>query len=91
MVEIGGKPILWNILKFYSARGIKDFIICCGYMGHMIRRYFSEYFLYMSDFTFDLPRSLAIVPITRSGVPRQLEHAGQKMGSPVLLERRAAR
>lgn len=65
MVEIGGKPNLWNILKFYSARGIKDFIICCGYMGHMIRRYFSEYFLYMSDFTFDLPRSLAIVPITR--------------------------
>lgn len=54
MVEIGGKPILWHILKIYSAYGINEFIICCGYKGHMIKEYFANYFLHMSDVTFDL-------------------------------------
>lgn len=54
MVEIGGKPILWHIMKIYSYYGLNDFIICCGYKGYMIKEYFSNYFLYMSDVTFDL-------------------------------------
>ncbi|MDJ0732493.1 MAG: glucose-1-phosphate cytidylyltransferase [Nostocaceae cyanobacterium] len=54
MVDIGGKPILWHIMKIYSAHGIKDFIICCGYKGHVIKEYFANYFLYMSDVTFDM-------------------------------------
>jgi len=54
MVEIGGKPILWHIMKIYSQYGIKEFIICLGYKGHMIKEYFANYFLYQSDVTFDL-------------------------------------
>lgn len=54
MVEIGGKPILWHIMKIYSAYGLNDFIICIGYKGHIIKEYFSNYFLYMSDVTYDL-------------------------------------
>ncbi len=54
MIEIGGKPILWHIMKIYSAHGIHDFIICCGYRGYVIKEYFSNYFLHMSDVTFDL-------------------------------------
>lgn len=54
MVEIGGKPILWHIMKIYSNHGINDFVICCGYKGYMIKEYFSNYFLHMSDITFDL-------------------------------------
>jgi len=54
MVEIGGKPILWHILKLYSAHGVHDFIICCGYKGYVIKEYFANYFLYMSDVTFDM-------------------------------------
>jgi glucose-1-phosphate cytidylyltransferase len=54
MVEIGGKPILWHILKIYSAYGINDFIICCGYKGYVIKEYFANYFLHRSDVTFDL-------------------------------------
>lgn len=54
MVEIGGKPILWHIMKMYSAHGVKDFIICCGYKGYVIKEYFANYFLHMSDVTFDL-------------------------------------
>jgi len=54
MVEIGEKPILWHIMKIYSAHNINDFIICCGYRGYMIKEYFSKYFLHMSDVTFDL-------------------------------------
>ena len=54
MVEIGGKPILWHIMKIYSAYGINDFIICCGYKGYMIKEYFASYFLHRSDVTFDL-------------------------------------
>ncbi len=53
MVEIGGKPILWHIMKIYYAHGIKDFIVCCGYKGHFIKEFFANYLLYMSDVTFD--------------------------------------
>ena len=54
MVEIGGKPILWHSLKMYSAHGINDFVICCGYKGYVIKEYFANYFLHMSDVTFDM-------------------------------------
>ncbi len=54
MVEIGGKPILWHILKTYSAHGINDFVICCGYKGYIIKEFFANYFLHTSDVTFDM-------------------------------------
>ena len=54
MIEIGGRPILWHIMKLYSAHGVNDFIICCGYKGYIIKEYFANYFLHMSDVTFDM-------------------------------------
>jgi len=54
MVEIGGRPILWHVMKIYSAQGIRDFIICVGYKGYVIKEYFANYFLHMSDVTFDM-------------------------------------
>lgn len=54
MVEIGGKPILWHIMKIYSAHGINDFIICCGYKAYVIKEYFANYFLHTADVTFDM-------------------------------------
>lgn len=54
MVEIGGKPILWHIMKIYSAHGINEFVVCCGYKGYVIKEYFANYFLHMSDVTFDM-------------------------------------
>ena len=54
MIEIGGRPILWHILKIYSAGGVNDFVICCGYKGYVIKEYFANYFLHMSDVTFDM-------------------------------------
>ena len=54
MIEIGGKPVLWHIMKIYSHFGINDFIICCGYKGYVIKEYFANYFLHMSDVTFDM-------------------------------------
>jgi glucose-1-phosphate cytidylyltransferase len=54
MVEIGGRPILWHILKIYSQQGINDFVICCGYKGYLIKEYFANYFMHMSDVTFDM-------------------------------------
>ncbi len=54
MIEIGGKPILWHILKIYSAHGINEFVICCGYKGYLIKEYFANYFLHMSDVTFQM-------------------------------------
>jgi len=54
MVEIGGKPVLWHIMKTYSAHGINDFVICCGYKGYMIKEYFANYALHVSDVTFDM-------------------------------------
>ena len=61
MIEIGGMPILWHILKIYSAHGINDFIICCGYKGYLIKEYFANYFLHMSDITFDMKKNKMIV------------------------------
>ena len=57
MVEIGGKPILWHIMKIYSTHGVNEFIVCCGYKGYVIKEYFANYFLHMSDVTFDLQRN----------------------------------
>lgn len=54
MIEIGGMPVLWHIMKIYSHHGINDFIICCGYKGYVIKEYFANYFLHMSDITFDM-------------------------------------
>ena len=54
MIDIGGKPILWHIMKIYSAHGVNDFVICCGYRGYVIKEYFANYFLHMSDVTFDM-------------------------------------
>ena len=54
MVEIGGKPILWHIMKIYSHYGFNEFIVCCGYKGHVIKEYFANYFLHQTDVTFDL-------------------------------------
>jgi glucose-1-phosphate cytidylyltransferase len=54
MIEIGGRPILWHIMKIYSSYGVNDFIICCGYKGYIIKEYFANYFLHMSDVTFDM-------------------------------------
>lgn len=58
MVEIGGKPILWHIMKIYSHHGVDDFIICCGYKGYVIKEYFANYFLHMSDVTFDMRKNI---------------------------------
>ena len=57
MIEIGGRPILWHILKIYSKYGVNDFIICCGYKGYVIKEYFANYFLHMSDITFDMKKN----------------------------------
>ncbi len=57
MIEIGGRPILWHIMKIYAAYGINDFIICAGYKGYIIKEYFANYFLHMSDVTFDMQRN----------------------------------
>ena len=57
MIEIGGKPILWHIMKIFAGYGINDFVICCGYKGYVIKEYFANYFMHMSDVTFDLPNN----------------------------------
>ncbi|MBW5435824.1 glucose-1-phosphate cytidylyltransferase [Bradyrhizobium canariense] len=54
MIEVGGRPILWHIMKIYLAHGLRDFVICCGYKGYMIKEYFANYALHMSDVTFDM-------------------------------------
>ena len=54
LIDIGGMPILWHIMKIYSSYGINDFVICCGYKGYMIKEYFANYSLHMSDVTFDM-------------------------------------
>lgn len=58
MVEIGGRPILWHIMKLYSSHGLNDFVICCGYMGHVIKEYFANYYLHSSDVTIDTRRNV---------------------------------
>ena len=57
MIEVGGKPILWHILKMYSSHGVNEFVICCGYKGYLIKEYFANYFLHMSDVTFDMAQN----------------------------------
>lgn len=57
MIEVGGMPILWHIMKIYSAHGVNEFIICCGYKGYVIKEYFANYFLHMSDVTFDMSQN----------------------------------
>jgi glucose-1-phosphate cytidylyltransferase len=57
MIEVGGRPILWHIMKLYSAHGVNDFVICCGYKGYVIKEYFANYFLHMSDVTFDMQQN----------------------------------
>ena len=66
MIEIGGKPILWHIMKIYSAHGINDFIICCGYKGYIIKEYFANYFIHTSDVTFDMKQNKMEVHNRRS-------------------------
>lgn len=66
MVEIGGKPILWHILKIYSSHGVNDFVICAGYKGYVIKEYFANYFLHMSDVTFDMKENRMEVHSKRS-------------------------
>jgi glucose-1-phosphate cytidylyltransferase len=61
MIEIGGRPILWHIMKIYAAHGVNDFVICCGYKGYFIKEYFANYFLHMSDVTFDMRANEMIV------------------------------
>jgi glucose-1-phosphate cytidylyltransferase len=66
MIEVGGRPILWHVLKIYSAHGINDFIICAGYKGYVIKEYFANYFLHMSDVTFDMKNNCMEVHNQRS-------------------------
>ncbi len=61
MLEIGGRPILWHIMKMYSSYGVNDFVICCGYKGYVIKEYFANYFLHMSDVTFDMAHNQMVV------------------------------
>ena len=61
MIEIGGRPILWHIMKMYSAYGVNDFLICCGYKGYVIKEYFANYFLHMSDISFDMSTNTMVV------------------------------
>ena len=57
LIEIGGRPILWHIMKIFSAHGVREFVICCGYKGYLIKEYFSNYFLHMADVTFDISQN----------------------------------
>lgn len=57
MIEIGGRPIIWHIMKHYSQHGLNDFVICCGYKGYIIKEYFANYFLHLSDVTFDMSKN----------------------------------
>ena len=66
MVQIGGKPILWHIMKIYSSYGFNDFVICLGYRGYMIKEYFSHYFLHASDVTIDLAKNTTKIHNTSS-------------------------
>lgn len=66
MIEIGGRPILWHIMKIYAANGVTDFIVCCGYKGYVIKEYFANYFLHMSDVTFDMAENQVTVHSRRA-------------------------
>ncbi len=87
MIEIGGKPILWHIMKIYSAHGINDFVVCLGYKGYVIKEYFANYFLHTSDVTFDLARQ------RDGGAPdRRPSRGGSRWSTPAsdTHDRRAA-
>ena len=77
MVEIGGRPILWHILKIYSSHGINDFVICAGYKGYVIKEYFVNYFLHMSDVTIDM----SDIPLRFTG--RKLSTGASLLLTPV--------
>jgi glucose-1-phosphate cytidylyltransferase len=89
MIEIGGKPILWHILKLYSAHGINEFVICCGYKGYVIKEYFANYFLHMSDVTFHMDRENFMEVHQRKSEPwkvslvdtGELSQTGGRLGS----------
>ena len=71
MISIGGMPILWHIMKMYSHHGINEFIVCCGYKGYVIKEYFANYFLHMSDVTFDMSENLFLgKEVARKGISR---------------------
>ena len=72
MVEIGGRPILWHILNIFSNQGINDFIICCGYKGYLIKEYFANYALHLSDMSIDLQKNSIEIPIC--SVVQNLSH-----------------
>ena len=77
MIEIGGKPILWHIMKIYSQFGIDDFVICCGYKGYVIKEYFANYFLHQSDVTFDLKNSIEVLAQRSEGWKVTLVDTGE--------------
>ena len=88
MVEVGGLPILWHILKLYSAHGINDFIICCGYKGYVIKEYFANYFLHTSDVTFDMKHNQMTVHDSVAEPWRvTLVDTGEKTGTAGRLRR----
>jgi glucose-1-phosphate cytidylyltransferase len=69
MIEIGGRPLLWHIMKIYAANGVNDFVICCGYKGYLIKEYFANYILHMSDVTFDMTRNVMEVHHRQNAEP----------------------
>jgi glucose-1-phosphate cytidylyltransferase len=88
MVEIGGRPILWHILKLYSHHGINDFIVCCGYKGYMIKEYFANYVLHMSDVTFDMQkRSMEVHQSVAEPWKITLVDTGEQTGTGGRLKR----
>jgi glucose-1-phosphate cytidylyltransferase len=88
MVEIGGRPILWHILKIYSQHGVNDFIICCGYKGYIIKEFFANYFLHTSDVTFDMANNKMTVHNTDAEPWRvTLVDTGQDTGTGGRLRR----
>src|SRR3546814_18866446 len=66
LIEVGGRPIIWHIMKCYSRHGINDFVICLGYKGYMLKEFFSNYFLHLADVTMDIASKTTIIPETRS-------------------------
>jgi len=88
MVEVGGKPILWHIMKIYSSHGINDFVICLGYKGYVIKEYFANYFLHTSDVTFDMDNNEMTVHHKRSEPWRvTLVDTGEESGTGGRLRR----
>ena len=75
MIEIGGKPILWHIMKIYAAHGINEFVVCLGYKGYVIKEFFANYFLHTCDVTFDLAQQ------RRRGAPEQAPSRGRSRSS----------